>query len=158
MIPSLSEIKHGVVSRALAILPRAMGGASAVNGLTGIGAKESQWFRYSRQIGGPALGYWMVEPETHDDIWDHFLAYRYDIRFTIMNYLGSARPYAEMMVADPVYACMMARLVLWRHPDPLPGADDALGWAECWKRDYNTSAGAGDAIEALPYFEAAIAA
>jgi hypothetical protein len=40
--------------------------------LLGTALKESLQLKYRRQIQGPALGYYQMEPATHDDIWNNY--------------------------------------------------------------------------------------
>jgi hypothetical protein len=39
-------------------------------------AIQESHLTHRKQIRGPALSYFQIEPETHQDIWDNFLAYR----------------------------------------------------------------------------------
>ncbi|GBQ69582.1 hypothetical protein AA103196_2253 [Ameyamaea chiangmaiensis NBRC 103196] len=159
MINLISEAKHTLVIPTLALLPAAMNTPSAVNGLTGIGARESAYL-YRHQIsGGPALGYWQMEPATHDDCWRNFIRYRLDLQTALLKILGGNRPSADQMVANDRYACAMARVKVFRAPAPLPAADDAVGWARYWKRHYNSQMGAGSVDDAtIALFQKAIAA
>jgi len=44
--------------------------------LLGTAVQESLNFKYRRQMGGgPARGYFQMEPATHDDIWDNYLQF-----------------------------------------------------------------------------------
>ncbi|WP_328286209.1 hypothetical protein [Kozakia baliensis] len=67
----ISQFKHLIVVPTLAAL--GLGSPSAVNLVTGTALAESRG-AYLRQInGGPALGFWQMEPATHDDCWENFL-------------------------------------------------------------------------------------
>ena len=51
----------------------------AENLVWGTGLQESL-YKYDRQMGsGPALGYWQMEPKTHDDCYANFLVYHLDL-------------------------------------------------------------------------------
>ena len=51
----------------------------------------------------------------------------------------------ERLVYDLRYGAMIARLLFWRHPEPIP--TDLEGQAHYWKRYYNTPLGAGTPSE-----------
>lgn len=102
---------------------------------------------YIHQVGGgPALGLWQMEPKTHDDIWENYLAYRFELASAIERFNPGSRrrdPPAEHMIGNLYYACIMARLHYLRVPAPLPANNDLRGQAEYWKEHYNTPLGAG---------------
>ena len=61
---------------------------AAENLLVGTSLVESGLF-YVRQLrGGPALGFFQMEPATHDDIWRNYLAYRGDLRDRVEQLFG----------------------------------------------------------------------
>ena len=49
---------------------------SAANLLLGTAAIESDMGQFLRQINGPALGIYQMEPSTHLDIWQNYLQFR----------------------------------------------------------------------------------
>ena len=100
--------------------------------------------RSLKQIAGPALGVYQIEPRTHDDIWRNFLAYRRELASPVEELMAQANtPWFIQLVWNLAYATAMARLVYYRRPEPLPEADDLVGVAEYWKAHYNTVKGAG---------------
>lgn len=107
------------------------------------GAVESL-YRHVRQINGPALGWFQMEPATHDDIWTHFLGPT--SRQHLVNGLAdlSKRPgdYQELEV-NPWYAAAMCRIHYLRNPEKIPQANDRLSQANYWKKWYNTKHGKG---------------
>jgi hypothetical protein len=107
------------------------------------GAAESL-YEHVRQIGGPALGWWQMEPATHDDIWSNFLRatsrqYLIDGLTQISGRIGIA----DEMVKNPWYAAAMCRIHYLRVPKALPAFHDFPGQAAYWKKYYNTPLGAG---------------
>jgi len=102
---------------------------------------ESHCGEYLVQNGGPALGYMQIEPATHDDIYDNFLAYR-PAMFEMMQTIASDRLH-ERLIWDLRYSTAIARLVYWRTPYALPHRDDIAAMAATWKRDFNTDKGRG---------------
>ena len=51
------------------IVPDRIMSQDAVTLLTGTAAKESIVGKYVKQINGPALGIYQIEPNTHQDLW-----------------------------------------------------------------------------------------
>ncbi|MFP4146571.1 MAG: hypothetical protein ACLFSI_02530 [Halorhodospira sp.] len=112
--------------------------------LLGTIAQESAGGRYVAQVQGPALGICQMEPATHDDIWDHYLAYHDELAERLLDAVGAAQlPSAERLAWDLRYAVAMARIHYLRVDEPLP--EDLEDQADYWKRHYNTDAGAGSA-------------
>ena len=108
--------------------------------------------RHTRQIGGgPALGLWQMEPDTHDDL---YITYLFPTLFlrrpelptrlkraSLYIFGGSFPPSSDLLIHNPRYACAMARIKYWRVPDALP--DTLTEMAEYWKEHYNTRLGKG---------------
>lgn len=132
---------------------------AAENIVLGTAVHESR-LRFLHQIGkGPAVGPWQMEPFTHDDIWANFLARRDELRIAILGLTSSiSRPPATDMHGNLYYAAAMCRVFYLRLPDAMPEASDAPDMARLWKLRYNTPAGAGTILQALPAFQLACAA
>jgi len=120
---------------------------AAVNLLMGTASQESHFGTYLRQIEGPALGIFQMEPATHDDIWKNYIGYRQKISETILK-LSHRRilPSARDMVFNLKYAIAMARVHYRRAPEKLPEADDISGLGIYWKKYYNTDEGKGTVV------------
>ena len=112
-------------------------------------ATESLCGKFIHQVGGPALGIFQMEPNTHDDIWENFLKYKPALAAKVMRYGKEARE----LPGNIYYACAMARVHYLRKPDRLPSADDIDGLAAYWKKHYNTHLGAGDPDEAVSNYQ-----
>ncbi|GAN65690.1 hypothetical protein [Acetobacter orientalis] len=154
----LPHVRDLLVKPALAALPAGLNSLSAQQGVLGIGLKESG-YTYLRQLGtGPALGFWQMEPATHDDLWRNFIRYHPELQAALSRLLNGTAPTAQALVTNPLYAAAMCRVHLLRQPDPLPAANDATAWAAYWKQHYNTPGGAGVAAQAVPCFRAAMEA
>jgi len=128
---------------------------SAVNLIIGTAAQESQ-FKYIKQLGGgPALGLFQMEPNTHDDIWDNYLAYRKDLASKVRA-LATQKLFfdhaADEMIGNVYYAAAMCRIHYLRAPMALPDADDIEGMANYWKTFYNTVHGAGTVDEFIRHY------
>ncbi len=125
--------------------------------LLGTALQESA-LRNIQQMGGPALGYFQMEPATHDDIWENFLAYRPDLAARVKALLPDGEPLASDLLTCPVYAAAMARVKYYRCPAPLPAAGDLEAQAAYYKRWYNTPGGAATVAEYMANWRAAEAA
>ena len=115
-------------------------------------ALQESGLRFTHQLGGgPALGFWEMEPATHDDCWKNYLL----ARRSLANYVGSLSlpswkwvsygswPPAAQLETNHKYACAMARIRYLRSPMELPQKGDVAGYAHMWKIVYNTVHGAG---------------
>ncbi len=108
-------------------------------------AIESKCGHYIKQINGPALGIWQMEPATHDDIWKEC-----DVLFKgstlVRNVIFSLAPMGkcgdEALMVSPMYACAIARLKYSMDSEPLPDYNDFKAVYEYYKRIYNTPLGA----------------
>lgn len=116
---------------------------SAVNLLLGTAAQESHFGTYLRQINGPALGVFQMEPATESDIWGNFLRYHTDLRRQVVQNTLIYCPSPDALVWNLAYSIAMARIKYYRSPDPLPSPDDIEGLAAYWKKIYNTPQGRG---------------
>jgi hypothetical protein len=148
---NIQQFRTNIVRPAL----EAMGGhsAAAENLLIGTAVQESN-LHYVRQLAdGPARGFYQMEPATHDDIWDNYLAYRDDPRARVEALMVSGEDGVTQFVWNLAYATAMCRVHYMRVPSPLPGANDVDGLAEYWKQYYNTPLGQGTAAEFKDKFE-----
>jgi hypothetical protein len=117
--------------------------------LLGTAVQESLNFMYRNQAGGgPAKGYFQMEPSTHDDIWDNYLKYRSKLSKDVLSFLSnaSANKIDELETNDK-YAAAMARVHYMRVSAPLPKAGDISAQADYWKKYYNTYRDKGYAFE-----------
>ena len=120
-------------------------------------AHESGGFLYREQRGGgPALGLWQIEPDTHDDLYFNYLDYRPELRaklITLKTTPGADDLDAELRDND-VYAAGVCRLIYKRHPAPLPSDPaDIEAMAALWKRVYNTALGKGTVQQFISDYE-----
>lgn len=117
---------------------------------------------YLKQINGPALGVYQMEPATHDDhlLWlvedwrSHKpgegkrptpVSWRLSDAELLPNdwdeYPVTGR-FSHLLATDLAYATAMARVHYWRVPEALPEAGDAEGMARYYKVYWNTHLGA----------------
>ncbi len=124
---------------------------AAVELVLGTALQESR-LTYIKQLGvGPALGVCQMEPRTHDDIWDNFLAYREKLK-QLTSEIGG--PDAVEMIWNLRYSVAMCRLHYRRVRFALPQAGDLKGQASYWKAHYNTDLGRGTTEEYISNWRA----
>ncbi|NVN09694.1 hypothetical protein [Nguyenibacter vanlangensis] len=143
----ISDIKARIILPVLAALALPGDPVARLQLATGIGNAETG-YRTKVQEGGPALGFWQVEPRTHDDVWRNFLVVEPPLRQVVLGYLparfrGQPVGAAPAMIESDAYAAAMSAIVFWRSPVPLPPRGDAASQCRAWKAGYNTSLGAG---------------
>lgn len=127
---------------------------AAENLVIGTAVQESR-LRFLRQLqDGPARGIFQMEPDTHDDIWENYLAFRPELRERVESFLAASQDKVEQLIWNFAYATAMCRVHYLRVPYPLPDADDIEGLAAYWKRHYNTELGRGTAEEFARHYEA----
>ena len=105
-------------------------------------AIESKCGHYIKQIGGPALGIWQMEPATHEDIWMNCDVLDGCVGQDVALLAGIHKADAGSMVIYPMYACAMARLKYSMDSAPLPPYDNIRAVYDYYKRIYNTPLGA----------------
>lgn len=149
----LGQFKALIVRGTLAQI--GLAGDAAVNLLTGTALVESELY-FLRQMGGPALGLWQMEPATHDDCWQNFLNTQPQLGQSIRMLAGRRNPTVALLITNLAYACAMARVKYLRAAPPLPAATDAAALSAYHKRIYNTARGAADPIRNTPFFQQAI--
>jgi len=106
-------------------------------------AVESIGGTYLKQIKGPALGIYQMEPATYNDIWQNYIRNRSSLSSIMgINFDAFRMPPEDRMIYDLSYATAMARIHYRRVNEPLPTDPkdiDAL-WSY-YKKYYNTEKG-----------------
>ncbi len=133
-----------VIKPTLARLGAKFATDAAVNLLIGTALHESGGLRWLRQLAGPAQGIYQVEPATLRDVFANYLRYRPVLRARVALFAAPGRREPQL-VTNLAYATVIARIIYWRAPEPLPDADDIDGLGKYWKRVYNSKAGKGEA-------------
>lgn len=110
-----------------------MGGAkyseNAVDLLLMIACHESLCGRYTKQVNGPALGVYQMEPATHADLYANFISTRRDLDFSVSKFLPSSqtlvnkKSHVELLQTDVRYATVLARVFFMRFKEPIPDTD-----------------------------------
>ena len=104
-------------------------------------AHESGLGRYTKQIKGPALGLYQMEPLTLLGSYEHYINYRPELQIKIHQISGVSRPDRGQLQFNPVYSSIMARLKYYRAPGALPSASNIWALAEYAKKHFNTYKG-----------------
>ena len=137
------------------LIKMGMWSQASENLLVGTALVESN-LTYIKQLGGgPAVGFFQMEPNTAIDIANRYMTHREQLgdRFArAVNVISSTsidwgnvngHDLVTKLICDMRFACAMARLRYWMVSAPLPDADDIEGLAQYWKDHYNTAQGAG---------------
>lgn len=126
---------------------------AAINLLLGTYATESiiDGQTHLRQINGPALGIFQMEPATF--AWIQDVHYNHKTRTTAIPAVACA------LFADIEWnlklAIIMARLCYWyKTPEPLPPADDLISLASYYKTWYNSLLGHGSVQKFIRDYQA----
>ena len=120
---------------------------AAVNLLLGTAAQESGFGTYLKQIKGPALGVFQMEPATETDIWKNYLSFRAGLACRVIQVAEVSGPNVLHLSGNLIYQIALCRVHYLRKPEPMPSADDLPGLARYWKAYYNTPLGRGTADE-----------
>lgn len=135
----VAQLRTYVVRPALVTLGMWSEAAEAL--VTGTAAAESG-LEALVQSGGPALGFWQIEPATHADCWSNYLGYRPELAGRVMLAAGRdaqtpPKPPDDWLIFNLRYAAAICRIKYARDSAPLPAADDLEGLARYWLRVYN---------------------
>jgi hypothetical protein len=108
-------------------------------------AQETEDGLYIKQtVGGDkaALGIFEMQPQTHEDIWEHTIIPKSDLSFKISKCTGyPIKPKAEVMVYNLYYAAVMARCFWLFHGISFPQNLDVDDIWYLYKKYWNTIGG-----------------
>lgn len=110
----------------------------AIDWFVTVPAHESHMGKYRKQINGPAIGIYQMEPRTIVDIQRHVLSLpKYELlRKHIQSLTGTIQD-------NDVKSTLFARAQMLRFPETFPSVGDRHGQAELWKKRWNTENGRG---------------
>jgi hypothetical protein len=151
----IKELKEYIIRPALTQV--GMWSASAENLLAGTIMIESGGERL-KQVKGPALGLYQIEPKTHKDV-KRELDREHDkeLKAQVLAACGMVDfPFDDALVWNLRYATIIARLLYRRDPSPLPDSEDAEGLAKTHKNIYNTVNGKADVRKSVEVFKRVI--
>lgn len=147
MLRSIAFLRYAIVEPTLAEIADAarlphFASTAAIDLVMGTAAAESEFTAIHQVGGGPALGYWQIEPATAEDVWVNYLQHRPGLLKAIGPIMTLGLPHRQL-AASLAYGAVMCRLIYLRCPRPLPREGDVPGYAAYWKAHYNTPLGAG---------------
>jgi len=117
-------------------------------------ANESLGGTYLKQVKGPALGIYQMEPETYNDLWQNHIKKKTSILLILLHAFNIINmPEEDRLIYDLRYATAMTRIYYSRIPTPLPKAIDLDGLWNYYKTYYNTSLGKADYHQALENYQ-----
>ncbi|HMX99609.1 MAG TPA: hypothetical protein PKL69_09125 [Agitococcus sp.] len=117
-------------------------------------ACESLGGTYLKQIKGPALGIYQMEPATYTDIWQNYIKnHGMVVNLLTLNFACHNMPLPERMIYDLRFATAMARLHYRRRKEPLPKATDIDGIWEYYKKFYNTHLGKAEKESSIKHYQ-----
>ena len=122
--------------------------------IMGTAAQESG-FGHIKQVGGPALGLWQMEPATFNDLFYGFLrsSKQASLRLRLQNFiLDGAESLRRIEPADQLkgnlyFSAAMCRIHYYAKPFTMPVNASAAELATIWKRWYNSMLGAGTEVQ-----------
>ncbi len=145
--PALKELSR--------ITKRSFDSKDAVHLLVGTALQESLLI-HRRQIGGgPARGFFQMEPSTHDDIFKNYLAFRKSLKQAVESFQWPFFSSSFQLQYNDRYAAVMARVHYARVPASIPSFSDVKAMANYWKTYYNTPLGKGAVKEFEDKYRAA---
>ena len=107
------------------------------------GMAESAYKTVKQYNGGPAIGYWQVEPNTMYDIMENYVKYRPKLEKLLIS-LGYSDSNTEVRVMNNMaLQIAFCRLKYRMSRFPLPKAGDLKAQAKYWKKIYNSYLGKG---------------
>ncbi len=135
------QLREIVIQPTLTAMGAGMYSKSVEDLLVGTCAIESRGGTYVRQIEGPAMGIFQMEPATHEDIWRKWLSSYPGMLTKFMRFclLPVSKPPPEMMIYHLGYACGMARILYARTRKDIPNTLE--GHARFYKEHWNTELG-----------------
>jgi hypothetical protein len=117
-------------------------------------AAESLGGHYLKQVKGPALGIFQMEPGTYTDIWANFIRARNRIATLMALHFGCNKvPDIDRLIYDLHFATAMARLHYLRTPENIPDPEDIDGLWNYYKKHYNTEKGKAKKEESIKKYQ-----
>lgn len=118
-------------------------------------ANESDGGTFIKQVNGPALGIYQMEPGTYNDIWINYISNRQDINLQMIhNFDCNTIPPEDRLMYDIRFATAMCRIHYARVKEALPSIYDIEGIYNYYKKYYNTDAGKADYPQAMRKYQA----
>jgi hypothetical protein len=104
--------------------------------------RDFRQLKYSMESDGGAFSPWGIEIRTHDDVQNIVLS-AHPMLCERVNQIKGCMSGKDALIGNLYYACAIARLQYWRHPEPLPLAEDLVAQGYYYKKYFNSSDGKG---------------
>ena len=118
--------------------------------LLGTAATESDFGKITKQVNGPALGIFQIEPATHQDIWKNYLAYKPKLTERVLRTKWKWIPWQTQLRYNVKYQTVMAAVhyqrALERLNYRLPSHKKPWSLAWFYKLTFNSYKGKGTTI------------
>lgn len=122
--------------------------ADAVELLMMTAAQETLLGMYLKQIKGPAMGIFQIEPATHSDLYSNYLVNHPQLKDAVDEFYATGGGFEENMTGNLLYQIAIARAFYYRVPKALPPHTDADAMARYYKKYWNTYLGKATIEEA----------
>lgn len=104
-------------------------------------AVESAGGTYVKQLNGPAVGIYQIEPNSYTDLWVNFIIRQpFIVNLLTLNFAVHRMPPADALITDLRLATAMCALFYKRHKVIIPSTEVEELW-ELYKKYYNTELG-----------------
>lgn len=105
-------------------------------------AQETLLGTYIKQVKGPALGIFQMEPGAYNDLYSRFIVYKSEkLRNAYESFYADKSDWKSQMLGNIPYQIVLARMYYLRVPDALPDHTDVQAMAEYYKTHWNTYLG-----------------
>lgn len=117
-------------------------------------AVESDGGTYLKQIKGPAVGIYQMEPDTYNDLWHNYIFNKpYLISILTSNFNIPSMPSYGHMIYDLRFATAMARIFYKRIEEEIPSCKDVNAIWDYYKKYYNTPKGKATKDESISKYK-----
>jgi len=106
-----------------------------------IACHESLGFKYRKQISGPAVSFYQIEPATFSDVWDRYLGARRLKKANVRQFMPDDLLPLNALAKSDEFATAIARMKLYMVPEALPLVTDDEGLARYAKKYWNSDLG-----------------
>lgn len=145
-----SEFRSEIIDPTLKLLD--LYSSSASNLLLGTALVESG-LTYRQQIGGgPARGYFQIEPATFHDVYGRYLKRKPTLLARVNSLLTAHMPPVDQLYENDRLGCAIARIRYLYSKVPLPDVNDIEGMGAYWVAHYNAG-GAGTVAKFVKAWE-----
>ena len=112
-------------------------------------AQETHCGRYIRQVKGPALGIFQMEPSSYSDLIQWLERTKPELYEACQKWVIPEVNTGFNLMGNLPYQIVMARAFYYRKPGKLPSHKNLGAVAAYWKKWFNTHLGKGTTIEAM---------